>query len=131
MSNKLTKKDYLEILKGLAVNAGEAEAANFCDKEIEKLENRKTVKTQKQKDNEVYVEAIYKILEELGKPATIAEIQAASANEDIANFNGQKMSALLKKLYDAKRITKAKTRADGKLVTLFSIGEINLDEDED
>ncbi|MGN0992945.1 MAG: hypothetical protein ACI4PE_03400 [Bacilli bacterium] len=114
---KMTKKDYLGVLRDLAVEAGEQGAVEFCEKEIERLANRKFAQTKTQKENEGLVEVVYEALARLGKPATVAEIQAE--DETIADFSNQKMSALLKKLVDTNRVVRVKD----KKVTLFSIKE--------
>ena len=57
MSEKrVFKKDYLGELKVLAEGAGRTDLVEFCDKEIEKLANRKVAQTKNQKDNEVIKE---------------------------------------------------------------------------
>lgn len=113
--NKMTKKDYFEVLRGLAVEAGNEGAVEFCEKEIERLANRKATQTKVQKENEGLVEIIFEVLQGLGKPSTIAEIQGA--DERIKEMSNQKISALLKKLVDADRVVRVKE----KKVTYFSV----------
>ena len=51
MSEKrVFKKDYLGELKVLAEDAGREDLVDFCEKEIEKLTNRKTSQTKNQKE---------------------------------------------------------------------------------
>lgn len=102
--NKLTKKDYFEILRGLAVEAGDEGAVAFCAKEIERLANKKVAQTKTQKENEELVEVVYAALAAVGVPTTITDLQ--KANEDMAQYSNQKISALMKKLVDAKRVEK-------------------------
>lgn len=102
--NKMTKKDYFEVLRGLAVEAGNEGAAAFCVKEIERLANKKVAQTKTQKENEGLIEVVYAALAEVGVPSTITDLQ--KANEGLADYSNQKISALMKKLVDAGRVAK-------------------------
>lgn len=102
--NKMTKKDYFEVLRGLAVEAGNEGAAAFCVKEMERLANKKVAQTKTQKENEELVEVVYAALAGVGTPSTITDLQ--KANEDMAQYSNQKLSALMKKLVEAGRVAK-------------------------
>lgn len=115
--NKMTKKDYFGVLKGLAEEAGNEAAVAFCEKEIERLANKKVAQTKTQKENEGLVEVIYEALAEVGAPVTITDLQ--KANEGLAEYSNQKISALMKKLVEAKRVTKV----IDKKKSYFSIAE--------
>lgn len=114
---KVTRKEYFEILKGYAENVGDVGAMEFCDKELEKIANRKTTQTKAQKVNLELAEKAYEVLVALDKPATLAEIQ--EGDEAFATFTNQKMTALMKKLVDAGRVERTKE----KKVTYYTIVE--------
>ena len=114
-TKRVTKKDMLGELKVLAEGAERTDLVEFCEKEIERLANRKATQTKVQKENEGLVEIVFEGLQGLGKPSTIAEIQGA--DERIKEMSNQKVSALLKKLVDADRVVRVKE----KKVTYFSV----------
>ena len=101
---KLTKKDYFNELKGLV--SDRQDLVDFIDHEIELLSKKssRTAPTKTQVENEKIKEKIVTTLVELDKYATITDIQ--NANTELANLSNQKISALLKQLYDNKVIDK-------------------------
>lgn len=101
---KLTKKDYFNELKGLV--SDRQDLVDFIDHEIELLSKKssRTTPTKTQVENEKIKEKIVATLVELGKYATITDIQ--NANTELADLSNQKISALLKQLYDNKVIEK-------------------------
>ena len=84
---------------------------------MERLANRKAGQTKVQKANEGLVEEVYAAIVRAGKPVTVTELQ--EANEDMANYSNQKLSALLRMLVKADRIVKT----IDKKKSYFSIGE--------
>lgn len=108
---RVTKRDYFEILRGLAEQAGKTGAVEFCEKEMERLANRKAGQTKVQKANEGLVEEVYAAIVRAEKPVTVTDLLGdAELKEAVeaagANFSSQKVSALAKKLYDAQRVVK-------------------------
>jgi hypothetical protein len=107
---KMTKKEmYAQVIamaqgKEIAVSAEDIVA--FAEHEIELLTKKsgKSGMTKTQKENEVYVEEVYKALVQVGKAVTVTEFQSAS--KYVSQFSNQKLSALLKKLVDAGRVCK-------------------------
>ena len=101
---KLTKKDYFNELKGLV--SDRQDLVDFIDHEIELLSKKssRTAPTKTQVENEKIKEKIVATLVELGKYATITDIQ--NANTELADLSNQKICALLKQLYDNKVIEK-------------------------
>ena len=79
---------------------------DFIDHEIELLSKKssRTAPTKTKVENEKIKEKIVATLVELGKYATITDIQ--NANTELADLSNQKISALLKQLYDNKVIEK-------------------------
>ena len=101
---KLTKKDYFNELKELV--SDRQDLVDFIDHEIELLSKKssRTAPTKTQVENEKIKEKIVATLVKLDKYATITDIQ--NANTELANLSNQKISALLKQLYDNKIIEK-------------------------
>ena len=101
---KLTKKEkYVMILDYIKDNEMLME---FINNELELLSKKssRTTPTKTQVENEKIKEKIVTTLVELGKYATITDIQ--NANTELADLSNQKISALLKQLYDNKVIDK-------------------------
>ena len=103
---KLIKKDYFNMLREIVVSMERQDLVDFIDNEIRLLNKKssRTTLTQTQKDNETLKEKIVSTLIELGKYATITEIQ--QTNSELADLSNQKMSALLKQLVDTKIVDK-------------------------
>ena len=108
---KVTKKDYFAGLKAIVEKSDAAnkdELVAFIDREVELLTKRNSARvgkpTKKQLENEQHIETVYNTLVNLGVASTITDIQ--EANDDLAEFSGQKISALLKKLVDAEKVVK-------------------------
>ena len=88
------------------VNAADAEIVEFCNREIELLDSRKASKTptKTQRENELIMDTIERDLREFEKPVTVTELIAGG--EGLENLTNQKVSALLRKMVDAKRVVK-------------------------
>ena len=98
----MTKKEMFNLIA--TVNADNEEIVKFCQKEIDLLTakaGRKTP-TKTQKENEVLMDHMVEVLAEIAEPVTVTEL-IARGGLDMTN---QKASALLRKLVDAKRVTK-------------------------
>ena len=122
MEKKVTKKEKFEMIKEIVLNANvdnEALMVEFIDREIELLNKKRAsgAKTAKQKENDELVEKLYNVLAEIGRPVTISELQAES--EEFGAMSNQRVSALMKKLKDAERVTKT----PDKKKSYFSIAE--------
>ncbi len=106
---KMTKKDWFAALAKMVETSNmenKTEALAFIQHEVELL-NRKSEKsgqTKTQKENVGIMKKIKAALAEVGKPVTITEMQAASA--DMAEYSNQKLSALLKKMVDGGEVVK-------------------------
>ena len=103
---KMTKKDYFKELEQVVSNAkveNEAELLDFINRQVELLSKKSSVKTKAQKENEVIVEKVYEALVSIAMAVTVSELQA---DEEMAEYSNQKLSALLKKLVDTNRVVK-------------------------
>lgn len=119
MEKKITKKEMFTNLYNV-VNASKAEnkldLLNFIDHEIELLEKKssKVTMTATQKENIGIMEAIKEVLAE--KPhSTVSEL----IKDERLPYTNQRVSALLKKLCNAKEVVKT----TDKKVSRFSLAE--------
>ena len=110
MTKKMTKKEMfamvIALVNGSAVENKE-EMLGFLNHEVELLEkkNSKSGQTKTQKENEVLLGQLELALAEFERPVTISEFMKESSHE-VATLSNQKLSALMKKLVDAKKVDK-------------------------
>ena len=104
-NKKMTKKETINLLIDVLVGNKEVEDVqifvDFLVHERELLEKKSSNsgQTKTQKENETIKEKIVATLRELDKPVIITEIQGA--NEELANYSNQKISALLTQLVNS------------------------------
>lgn len=109
-NKKMTKKETINLLIDVLMGNKEVEDmqifVDFLTHERELLEKKSSNsgQTKTQKENETIKEKIVETLRDLGKYATITEIQ--NANVELGTYSNQKISALLKQLVDNKEIEK-------------------------
>lgn len=109
-NKKMTKKETINLLIDVLVGNKEVEDmqifVDFLTHERELLEKKSSNsgQTKTQKENETIKEKIVETLKELGKYATITDIQ--NANAELSEYSNQKISALLKQLVDTNTIEK-------------------------
>ena len=109
-NKKMTKKETINLLIDVLMGNKEVEDmqifVDFLTHERELLEKKSSNsgQTKTQKENEIIKEKIVETLRDLGKYATITEIQ--NANVELGTYSNQKISALLKQLVDNKEIEK-------------------------
>lgn len=103
---KKTKRVFYNEIVEIAKNLGKEDLVEFATHEIELLDKKKSsdTKSKNQIANEGIKEVIVNALQELGKFATISEIQ--SANAELSELSNQKVSALLKQLVDSGAVKK-------------------------
>jgi tRNA U54 and U55 pseudouridine synthase Pus10 len=109
---KMVKRDYFEMLKGVVTNSDldteiKASTIEFLDKQIE-LASKKRV-TKAQKENVELAEKVYEVLAELERPVTVTELFEASKDID-GITSAQKVNALLRMLVAAKRVVRTKDK---------------------
>jgi len=116
---KITKRDNFTELRGIVENMGREDLVAFIDNELDLLNKRASRKslTKTQKANLELVEVVFEALGACTKAVTVTELIAAS--ENLAEYNTQKVTALLKKLVDAGRVVKVAEK--GK--TFYSIAD--------
>ena len=110
MNKKMTKKDWFAMVITVVENSEsekKAEMIEFLNHEVELLEkkNSKSGQTKTQKENEVLLGQLELALAEFERPVTISEFMKESSHE-VATLSNQKLSALMKKLVDAKKVDK-------------------------
>lgn len=117
---KVTKKEMfgrlIEIVEGANVEDGDA-IVEFLNHEIELVSKKRNGQTKTQKANEGLIEVIYNAIAEAGKAVTVTELFGMTKSDEITS--SQKVSALVKKLVDAKRVT----RVEEKNKAYFTIAE--------
>lgn len=127
-NKKVTKREYFEMIKGIC--ADREDIVNFCNREIELLDNKKakggSAKSQEQL-NEI-AEMLVSELAKFGTPKTISDLMASSEvirnytyvdGKETKNLTNQKISAIFKKLVDNKELVKATVKKQ----SYFSIPE--------
>lgn len=110
MTKKMTKKEMFTMVAKVVENSNEknkAEMLDFIAHEVELLEkkNSKSAPTKTQKENEVLMAQLLEALAEFDKPITVSDFMKESSHE-VATLSNQKLSALLKKLVDSKKVIK-------------------------
>ena len=120
MEKKLTKKEKFAMLKEIVVDMGNDMLVEFIDNEISLLEKKssKSTQTKTQLENETIKDKIVEVLLELDKSVTITELQGA--NEEMATYSNQKLSALLKQLVEENRVV----RVPDKKKTYFTAASV-------
>lgn len=120
MEKKLTKKEKFAMLKEIVVDIGNDMLVEFIDNEISLLEKKssKSTQTKTQIENETIKDKIVEVLLELDKSVTITELQGA--NEEMATYSNQKLSALLKQLVEENRVV----RIPDKKKTYFTVASV-------
>lgn len=121
-NKKMTKKETINLLIDVLMGNKEVEDiqifVDFLTHERELLEKKSSNsgQTKTQKENETIKEKIVETLKELNKPVIISELQGA--NEELANYSNQKISALLTQLVNNKVVERIvdKKKAYFKLV---------------
>ena len=109
-NKKMTKKETINLLIDVLVGNKEVEDmqifVDFLIHERELLEKKSSNsgQTKTQKENEVIKDKIVETLKTIGQYATITDIQ--NANAELSEYSNQKISALLKQLFDSKIIEK-------------------------
>lgn len=103
-NKKMTKREYFGVLREIVIDRPELVA--FIDHELGLLEKKanSSKMTSTQKENETIKGVIVETLKDLGRYATITEIQ--DGNETLASLSNQKISALLKQLVDTEIVEK-------------------------
>ena len=102
----MTKREMFETIA--SINSDNAEIVEFCEHEIKLLDSRKgksKTPTKTQKENEVIMDAIEVALGECEGKVTVTELIGSS--ESLRGYTNQKMSALLRKMVEAKRVVKS------------------------
>lgn len=120
MANKMTQRDYFNEMKSVFETLGRDDLVAFVNERIAALDkksaNRKPTKAQTENEG---VKAV--ILEVLGKaenPLTVTEV--LKADERLADFTTQKISALMTLLVKAGEVEKTVE----KRVSRFSVVEV-------
>ena len=107
MANKLTQKDYFNMIIELARDNERQDLVEFCEDRIEKLSRKGSSKkpTKTQVENENIKETILEVLGEMG-----AVSATMIATDPRVNVSNQKVSALLKQLKDEGKVLRSEDK---------------------
>jgi hypothetical protein len=119
-TKKVTKRDNFNKLLTIEEVANDTQLVEFINHELKLLDKKSashsTAKTANQKANEEIKKSIVNALVEIGK-STISDLQ--KANEDMAQYSNQKLSALLKQMVDSGEVV----RTTDKKKAYFEVAE--------
>lgn len=110
-NTKMTKRDYFALISAIVENSDTANKADiqaFIAHEVELLNKKNSSKsgkpTKTQEENEVIKTIILEVMAEIGRPATLTEIQQADTRlqtkADGSVLTPQKLSAIVKLMID-------------------------------
>lgn len=107
MEKKMTKKEMFTLIATL--NASNTEIVDFCNHEIELLDNKKSNGNKKANEKVAKeVEIVYNALVGVGRAVTASELIAETDLTALKNESGvvstQKVSAMLKKLKEQGKV---------------------------
>lgn len=107
MEKKITKLEVIEMMMRDEAISGNEVYMEYLKSEQALRSKRKINKkaTKVQEENEVIKAEILVVLENANKGMTVTEITRAS--EDLAEYSNQKMTALVKQLLEAGKVTKS------------------------
>lgn len=107
MEKKMTKKEMFTLIANL--NADNKAIVEFCNHEIELLDNKKSNGNKKASEKVAKeTEIVYNALVAVGRAVTASELIAESDLDELANESGvvstQKVSAMFKKLKEQGKV---------------------------
>ena len=122
MEKKMTKKEMFTLIASL--NASNQAIVDFCNHEIELLDNKKSNGNKKANEKVAReTEIVFNALVAVGKAVSASELIAESNLDELANESGvvstQKVSAMLKKLVESGKVEKF----TDKKKTFFKVAE--------
>ena len=95
----MTKKEMFALIATRCADT--QEIVDFCNHEIELLsKKRSSVNSKAKAETEARMEKVYNALLEMDKPVQVSELVKLTSDEEVASWNGQRVTALLKKLGD-------------------------------
>lgn len=117
---KATKKEMFRKLIELAQENERTDLVEFCEHEIELLNKKASTSGQSktQAENEKIKVIIAEELTRIARAVTVSELQKEST--ELENFSNQKLSALLKQMFEN---DKTVTKIIDKKKSLFTIAE--------
>lgn len=109
MEKKMTKKEMFTLIATL--NASNTEIVDFCNHEIELLDNKKSNGNKKANEKVAKeIEIVYNALVSVGRAVSASELIAETDLTALENESGvvstQKVSAMLKKLVESGKVEK-------------------------
>lgn len=97
----MAKKDTFATIANILTETGHADLAEVMKHEIEMLTRKRSTGNAKAKaETEARAEKVYNALAEMENPVTITELLKLTADEEVASYTNQRVSALMRKLGD-------------------------------
>ena len=101
---KMTEKEmYTMIAEQMSDNA---DVVAFCAKKVEQLSKKRSDNSKAKAETEARMEKVYAALEEADRPVQISELVKITSDEEVASWNGQRITALMGKLLKAGRVVR-------------------------
>lgn len=115
----MTKVEYFNAILAIPEVAENEEYVAFLNKEIDLLKAKSSkANEKKEKETAGRVEAVYNELVRIGKPITVKDF-LGETTLDTTEFSKERVTALLRKLVLANRVTATKD----KKVTIYAVAE--------
>ena len=96
----MTKKENFVAIENILRETGNAELADVMAHEVELLAKKSSKNTKAKAETAVRAERAYNALAKMDKPVTITELKQFTDDEEVANWNTQRIVALFKFLGD-------------------------------
>lgn len=95
----MTKKEYFAAIREYV--ADNAELVAFVDHEMELLNKKRTsVNTKAKAEIDARMEKVYNALAEMDEPVTPSELKKLTSDAEVAEYNTQRITAMLTRLGD-------------------------------
>lgn len=105
---KMTEKEmYTMIAEKMSDNA---DVVAFCAKKVEQLSRKRSDNSKAKAETEARMEKVYEALAEMDKAVQVSELVKLTSIEEVASWNGQRITALLSKLVKAGRVVREEVK---------------------
>lgn len=107
----MAKKDNFATIKNILNDCGHNEFDEMLDHEIELLtRKRASVNSKAQAETAARMEKVYNALAEMDKAVQVSELKKLTSDEEVAEYNGQRITALLGKLVNSGRAIRTEVK---------------------
>ena len=99
MTKKMTKVEMFTTIMNR--NSDDAEIVAFCEHEIELLTKKRSNGNSKKKaETAERAEKVFRALAEMEQPVTVGELIKLTSDAEVASYNSQRVTALIRALGD-------------------------------